>query len=200
MTKEESKRNTNFICCTRKHSTGRPRRYTMQSSITDVCLSHAACTEQKSSQGNTCTCTMLDLLVCSERGSLTPAENVCVDLQRLKLSPVMKISASRDQQSSDFVRESRSYQKLFKKILIYAFSVTRNKMGHILLRLQVEYLNCTYSVKSTYVHMNAQTASQLYAKLHKEHFLQNNNRYITFMTAVSFSMVSKRVVSSRTAT
>ena len=36
---------------------GRQRRYTMQSSITDVCLSHAACTEQKSPQENTCTCT-----------------------------------------------------------------------------------------------------------------------------------------------
>lgn len=29
--------------------------YTMQSSITDVCLSHAACTEQKSPRENTCT-------------------------------------------------------------------------------------------------------------------------------------------------
>lgn len=52
---EESRRNTKFICCTRKHSTGRHRQYTMQSSITAVCLSHAACTEQKSPQENTCT-------------------------------------------------------------------------------------------------------------------------------------------------
>lgn len=35
---------------------GRQCRYTMQSSVTDD-LSHAACTEQKSPQENTCTCT-----------------------------------------------------------------------------------------------------------------------------------------------
>lgn len=48
-------RSTHFICCTRKHSTGLQRQYTMQSSITDVCSSHAACTEQRSPHENTCT-------------------------------------------------------------------------------------------------------------------------------------------------
>lgn len=64
---------------------GRRRQYTMQSSITDVCLSHAACTEQKSPQENTCTCTTVCLPVCFIRVSLTPAESlVFADLQWLK--------------------------------------------------------------------------------------------------------------------
>lgn len=50
-----------------------------------------------------------DLLVCSKRVSLSPAENVCADMQRLKISPVMTILTSRHEQSSDFVWESRLY-------------------------------------------------------------------------------------------
>lgn len=56
---------------------GRRGRYTMQSSITNVCLSHAACTEQKSPQENTCTCTTV--YTCKSilyEFSLTPAENL----------------------------------------------------------------------------------------------------------------------------